>query len=114
MNLSELMRVSELLDFYGGMLTDNQVRVARSYIDYNASLGEIADTNGTTRQAVSDVLHRTIAKLEDCEARLGLIAKFHEIIEAVPAVAAKIAGQNRALADVIGQEFVQLFKTLED
>lgn len=64
-----------LFDFYGDLLTGKQ----REYYDlhYNSdlSLFEIAEMNGTSRQAVWDVIRRAEQTLRDIEAKTGLIAR---------------------------------------
>ena len=69
------LNVSILLDFYGAMLTEKQ----REYYDlhYNSdlSLFEIAETSGTSRQAVWDIIRRAEQSLRDTEARTGLVAR---------------------------------------
>lgn len=113
MKLAQQVYVGELLDFYGGCLTENQASITRRYVDYNATLEEIASQNGTTRQAVSDVLRRSVAKLEDLESKLGLVKKYHAILDKVGSVASAIS-VDKAQCSKITHEFTQLFKTLED
>lgn len=113
MRLAEQVRLGELLDFYGGCLTATQLEVCRKYVCFNATLEEIAIQNGTTRQAVGDVLRRSIRKLEGMEASLGLVVKFHAVLTQIDAVAASVAS-DKAQARRIASEFTQLFKTLED
>ncbi len=112
MRLAEQMYLAELLDFYGGCLTKNQYDIVRRYVDYNATLEEIASQNGTTRQAVGDVLRRSKAKLEAFEQRLGLVGKYHDILSRVGGVASSVA-VDKSQARRIAHEFTQLFKTLE-
>ena len=64
-----------LYDCYGGMLTEKQ----REYIDmrYNQdlSLGEIAQLQGVSRQAVFDNLSRTEALLRRMEENIGCVKR---------------------------------------
>lgn len=64
-----------LFDFYGDLLTDKQ----REYYDlhYNSdlSLFEIAEMNGTSRQAVWDIIRRAEQTLREIEAKTGLVAR---------------------------------------
>ena len=113
MNLDQLLQISALLDFYGGMLTENQRLITRSYIDYNASLAEIAAQNGTTRQAVGDVVRRSVKKLEELESRLNLVKKYNSILVKIPALSKKLTIDAEE-QEKISFEFEQLFKTLED
>ncbi len=111
MKIEQLVRASVLLDFYGGILTDYQREIAKSYLDYNASLTEIADTHGATKQAISDVLRRTLRRLDEIESKLRLYQKYRQILDDIPNAAGKVSGAN---ADKISAEFTKLFKTLED
>ena len=81
--------VTLLFDTYGGMLTDKQ----REYLDmrYNQdmSLGEIAQEQGVSRQAVFDNLTRTEALLRRMEENIGSVKRdmltrkvLQEILEA--------------------------------
>ena len=64
-----------LFDFYGDLLTDKQ----REYYDLHymsdLSLFEIAEMQGTSRQAVWDILRRAEQTLRDIEAKTGLVAR---------------------------------------
>ncbi len=91
----------------------NQVNIPRRYVDYNATLEEIASQNGTTRQAVSDVLRRSVVKLEDLENKLGLVKKYHSVLDKIGDVASAVS-IDKAQCSKITHEFTQLFKTLED
>lgn len=113
MKLAQQVHIGELLDFYGGCLTLNQAEIVRKYVDYNATLEEIASENGTTRQAVSDVLRRSVAKLNDLENKLGLVEKYHNILGKIDGVAKRLA-VDQAQSEALAREFTQLFKTLED
>ena len=65
-----------LFDFYGELLTPKQ----REYFDlhYNAdlSLAEIAESAGTSRQAIWDIIRRAEATLRETEAKTGLVGRY--------------------------------------
>lgn len=65
-----------LLDFYGDLLTDHQKEVYEAAVYRDMSLSEIADEMGTSRQAVSDLLHRCDRILGSYEEKLHLMQKF--------------------------------------
>lgn len=71
----ETLRRTMLFDYYGELLTEKQ----RSYYDlhYNEdlSLAEIAEQNGTSRQAVWDIIRRAEQTLSDFEEKTGLIGR---------------------------------------
>ncbi len=72
-----------LLDHYGAMLTEHQRDIVTCYYFDDLSLAEIAENEGITRQAVRDIIKRSIAQLEDMESKLGFIAKSESINSAV-------------------------------
>ena len=71
----DAFEVTLLFDTYGGMLTDKQ----REYLDmrYNQdmSLGEIAQMQGVSRQAVHDNLVRTENLLRRMEENIGCVKR---------------------------------------
>ncbi|MHB1126026.1 MAG: YlxM family DNA-binding protein [Bacillota bacterium] len=76
--IGKVTRMAWLYDFYGQLLTEKQRQLVELHYHQDLSLGEIADENGTSRQAVFDVLKRAENTLEDYEAKLGLVDKFRE------------------------------------
>lgn len=73
--MKELARRSLLLDYYGGLLTEKQRIIYELYYQEDLSLGEIADLQQVSRNAVYDLITRTDEKLEHYERSLGLIAE---------------------------------------
>ena len=77
-----------LFDFYGDLLTDKQ----REYYDLHymsdLSLFEIAEMQGTSRQAVWDILRRAEQTLRDIEAKTGLVARAMQRRAALSEIAA--------------------------
>lgn len=113
MKVSQLVRANDLLDFYGGVLTENQRQIAKSYLDYNASLSEIAEQTDTTKQAVGDCLRRTLKRLEDLEKQLHFYEKYQNILARIPEVSQSLSS-DISTQEKIKREFTQLIKTLED
>lgn len=72
--------ISVYLDFYGELLTAKQRDILELYVDEDYSLSEIAAESGATRQAVHDLIQRSVDKLTDYENKLGLyeLLKKHE------------------------------------
>ena len=100
-----------LFDFYGDLLTEKQ----REYYDlhYNSdlSLFEIAEMNGTSRQAVWDIIRRAEQTLREIETKTGLVARALQR----RAAAAKIAEQAGTLPDSAAKrEILRLLTELED
>ncbi|MCL2580375.1 MAG: YlxM family DNA-binding protein [Oscillospiraceae bacterium] len=70
------LKISVLLDYYGGMLTEKQREVAEWYYNEDLSLAEIAEHSGITRQGVRDSIKRAESQLVECETKMGLHARF--------------------------------------
>lgn len=75
------LQISFLLDFYGQMLTEKQREVVELYYNEDLSLAEIAQHSGITRQGVRDSIKRAESQLTECEEKLGLMKRFHQIQE---------------------------------
>ncbi|MDD3172035.1 MAG: sigma factor-like helix-turn-helix DNA-binding protein [Bacilli bacterium] len=67
-----------LFDFYGDLLTEKQRQYFKDYYFEDASLAEIANTYGISRNAIFDQLNKTYTILEDYENKLGLYKKYRE------------------------------------
>jgi predicted DNA-binding protein YlxM (UPF0122 family) len=74
LDINARQRVQRLLDVYGQLLTDQQRETLRLHVDRDWSYAEIARSQGVTRTAVYDMVHRSEAALEDYEAKVGLVA----------------------------------------
>ncbi len=83
MNIEETLKVSRLFCVYKNMLTNKQQQIVRAYVDYNGSLGEIAEQFGVSRQAAFDLLKRTIKKLEEYEKNLKICEKLDQIYDTI-------------------------------
>lgn len=66
------MRVNELVDLYGSLLTPHQREVLYLYYSLDLSLGEIAERLEVSRQAVYDSLARGVEALENLEDALNV------------------------------------------
>ena len=74
-DLDRVVRVGLLYDQYGPLLTAHQREAVELYYLQNWSLQEIAEAWATSRQAVHDLIGRSVRLLEDYEYRLGLEAR---------------------------------------
>lgn len=79
MNITEQFEASMLFEFYGNLLTEKQKSMLNDFLNNNLSFTEIAESSGTTRQAVNDLIKRTLKVLESYEEKLGLLKKFNII-----------------------------------
>lgn len=73
--MEKLVRQGMLFDLYGDLLTEHQRDVYGSLVNEDLSLSEIAEEQGTSRQAVQDLIKRTDRKLEEFESKLHLLEK---------------------------------------
>ncbi len=68
-----------LYDYYGKMLTEKQQEYIDMRYNQDLSLGEIAEIQGVSRQAVFDNLTRTEALLRRMEENIGCIKRDMQI-----------------------------------
>lgn len=73
--MKDLERMALLIDFYGPLLTPRQQELLRAYYLDDLSLGEIAEGEQVSRQAVHDQIKRAELALLETEKRLGLVAE---------------------------------------
>lgn len=62
-----------LLDYYGGLLTEHQLKILNDYFVEDLSMAEIAEINDVSKSAISDLINRSINQLNDYESKLMLI-----------------------------------------
>ncbi len=67
--------ITLLFDTYGAMLTDKQKEYLDMRYNQDLSLGEIAQIQGVSRQAVFDNLARTEALLRRMEENIGCVKR---------------------------------------
>ncbi len=70
------LKISLLMDFYGGILTDKQLDALDLYYNEDLSLAEIAQHTKITRQGVRDSIKRGEAILIEMEKKLGFFEKY--------------------------------------
>ena len=73
--MNRLVELGQLVDWYGAFLTQRQRSLVRQYAFEDCSLGEIAEREGISRQAVRDAITTAEAELRGMEQKLGLIEK---------------------------------------
>ena len=73
------LSVAALLDVYGAFLSDRQRTLMAHYYNDDLSFAEIAENEGTTRQAVCDLVKRGEAQLRAWEAQCRYGALFAEL-----------------------------------
>lgn len=71
--LEERLHTARLLEVYGALLTPRRQRLLRLYYHDDFSLGEIAQRQKISRQAVFDSLRRSVDELQRLEDSLHLV-----------------------------------------
>ena len=75
------VRQTYLYDFYGELLNEHQRKIFEAFVFDDLSLGEIAEEQDISRQAVFDLVKRSTKKLEEYENKLHLMERFLELRE---------------------------------
>ncbi len=106
--MEKRVRLSLLLDLYGAGLTNAQRDVLRAVCDEDLTLSEIAQEQGTSRQAVHHTYRRGEDKLLSLEAQLGAmereLQRNQRIRQAQEAIrAGDVRAAERILTDLLGE-----------
>ncbi|MFP4381213.1 MAG: sigma factor-like helix-turn-helix DNA-binding protein [Candidatus Sumerlaeia bacterium] len=72
---AQLLEAGQLLDAYGGLLTERQRRFMRLHYEDDLSFSEIAREYDISRQAVHDSVKHAFRSLREIEDTLGLVQK---------------------------------------
>lgn len=108
--MEHFVRVYQLYDFYGQLLTAKQQQAVEWYFGHDLSLSEIASEMGISRQAVHDLLRRSEQAFQTYEEKLGL-AKRYELQEAL---LAELEGLLRQLEDTTDRRWQRIFAILAE
>ena len=73
MEIEQVIKISQLYDFYSELLSDKQRQYLDDYYFNDLSLTEISENYNISKQAVSNNIKRTILELEQFEEKLNLI-----------------------------------------
>lgn len=80
-DLEKNIRINSLFDKYESLLSKTQQKMISLYYRDDLSLGEIAELEGVSRNAVYDSVKKGINLLEEYESKLHLLEKNREIDE---------------------------------
>ena len=83
MDLKELEKMNQLYDLYKELLTAKQRDYFEMYYFYDNSLGEIANDNNLSRNAIYDNIKKTCKILVDYENKLHLLEKYEKRLEII-------------------------------
>ena len=77
--MKDKIRINDLFDIYGGLLTKRQQDILAYYYQEDYSYFEIAQECNISRAAVSDIVNRATKLLEQYEAVVGYQQKKKQI-----------------------------------
>lgn len=76
--LEETTRIHLMYDMYGPLLKERQRQYFELYYRDDLSLGEIAELQSISRQAVFEQVKRVAKTLEEYESKLGLLDRYEK------------------------------------
>lgn len=102
--MEKLVQVARLFDTYGSLLNEKQKDVINCYYNEDLSLNEIAENNNKSKQAISDMIQRSVDKLFEFENELSLIKKKNQLREDLSLLRELIESSNqREAMDMIDE-----------
>ena len=84
------MRVAELIDIYGPLLSDRRLELIESYYFDDLSLSEIALNTGISRQGVRESIKKSEAELSSFEDKLQFKVKINAFNAEIARLAADL------------------------
>lgn len=96
--MEKLVQVARLFDTYGSLLNEKQKDVINCYYNEDLSLNEIAENNKKSKQAISDMIQRSVDKLFEFENELSLIKKKNQLREDLSLLRELIESSNQSEA----------------
>ncbi len=106
--ISQTLKITMLYDFYGALLTERQKQCIELHYLNDLSLAEIAEEFAVSRQAVHDMLKRTVQIMQEFEDKLALVARYEkqavELAEIAALLKKAVQGPGGRLAQVVDAE----------
>ena len=101
--IEQTIKIAALYDFYGVLLTERQQKcIEMHYLD-DFSLAEVAEQLEVSRQAVHDILKRSVQAMQELEQKLGLVRKYQEeekLLIEIDGLLKEVESQNPTLSQV--------------
>lgn len=113
----DALEMALLYDYYGGMLTGKQSEYFNMRYAQDLSLGEIAQIQEVSRQAVFDNLARTEALLRRMEEKIGCIQRAKQVREAAQEIlsaAAELEGNQDPAVQELARRITAAAETLKE
>lgn len=111
--IEERLRLLDLFDLYGNLLTDKQQECIRMYLMEDFSLTEIGESLGISRQAVYDNIHRSEKALEEYETKLGMSGQRRSMQRALNDICRMVEGIPTSDA-LLKQKILERLSVLSD
>lgn len=108
--MEKLVQVARLFDTYGSLLNEKQKDVINCYYNEDLSLNEIAENNNKSKQAISDMIQRSVDKLFEFENELSLIKKKNQLREDLSLLRELIESSNQSEAMDMIDEMINKFR----
>ena len=105
-----------LFDYYGELLTARQREYYDLHYNDDLSLAEIAEQNGTSRQAVWDTIRRAEQTLREFEEKTGLIRRAEErqaVLKHAKAELVRLAAMTRGEASALCTQLAETLSGLD-
>lgn len=96
--MEKIVKVAQLFDIYGALLNEKQKDVINCYYNEDLSLQEIADNTDRSKQAISDMMARSVDKLFEFEDELSLLKSREELKDALISIRELMESSNYELA----------------
>ena len=113
-NMEPKVKQAYLYDFYGELLNAHQRKIFEDFVFNDLSLGEIAQEQEISRQAVHDLVRRATKKLEEYEQKLHLLERFLRLREKAVCIQQRAAAyeqsqESQLLAEIqeISEEIIK-------
>lgn len=101
--MEKLVEVASLFDTYGSLLNDKQRDVINCYYNEDLSLSEIAQNNNKSKQAISDMIQRSVDKLFEFENELSLLKKKKSLKKDLSSLRELIESSNKEAINKIDE-----------
>ena len=92
--MEKIVKVAQLFDIYGALLNEKQRDVINCYYNEDLSLQEIADNTDRSKQAISDMMARSVDKLFEFEDELSLLEKKEGLKDALMSIRELMESSN--------------------
>lgn len=105
--MEKIVKVAQLYDMYGQLLNEKQRDVINCYYNEDLSLQEIADNDGKSKQAISDMINRSVDKLFEFENELSLLKSKTELKASLLDIRELIESSNNEKAILMLTEIIE-------